>query len=148
MKKLLVVVGLSTILVATLILGGLSTAAPTPKEKWPSAISIGTGPSGSGAYTRSAGLAVMMEKYLGVTTVPEAIGAANAQLAALAELANTFSIRVLLPFLVRVEEFDYWFNKIRLHLPADVPIGAMAETTAMVLHSAVRTPDNKRTTMS
>jgi phosphoenolpyruvate-protein kinase (PTS system EI component) len=57
----------------------------------------------------------------------------EAQLAALAELSNTCSIRVLLPFLARLEEFDYWLNQVRLRLPADVPVGAMAETPAMVL---------------
>ena len=57
----------------------------------------------------------------------------EAQLAALAELSNTFSIRVLLPFLVRLEEYDYWVSQVRPSLPEDVPIGAMAETPAIVL---------------
>ena len=57
----------------------------------------------------------------------------EAQLAALSEISNDYSIRVLLPFLVRVEEFDYWASLIRPRLPSDVPVGAMAETPAMVL---------------
>jgi phosphoenolpyruvate-protein kinase (PTS system EI component) len=60
----------------------------------------------------------------------------EAQLAVLAELSNTFSIRVLLPFLVRLEEYDYWLHQLRSRLPAAVPIGAMAETPAMVLDIA------------
>ena len=57
----------------------------------------------------------------------------EAQLAVLAELSNTFSIRVLLPYLVRLEEYDYWLHQVRSRLPATVPVGAMAETPAMVL---------------
>lgn len=57
----------------------------------------------------------------------------QSQLAALSELCNTFSIRVLLPYLVRVEEFDYWMHWVRQGLPIDMPVGAMAETPAMVL---------------
>jgi phosphoenolpyruvate-protein kinase (PTS system EI component) len=57
----------------------------------------------------------------------------EAQLEVLAELSNTFSIRVLLPFLTRLEEYDYWQQQVRHRLPATVPIGAMAETPAMVL---------------
>ena len=56
-----------------------------------------------------------------------------AQLEVLAELSDTFSIRVLLPYLARVEEYDYWLHLIRPRLPAAVAIGAMAETPAMVL---------------
>lgn len=57
----------------------------------------------------------------------------EAQLAVLAELSNSFSIRVLLPYLVRLEEFDYWLHQVRPRLPATVPVGAMAETPAIVL---------------
>lgn len=57
----------------------------------------------------------------------------EAQLAVLAELSDTFSIRLLLPFLTRVEEYDYWLRLIRPRLPAAVPIGAMAETPSIVL---------------
>ena len=57
----------------------------------------------------------------------------EAQLNALAALSNTYSIRVLLPFLVRLEEFNYWYKQVRQYLSVDVPIGAMAETPAMAL---------------
>ena len=57
----------------------------------------------------------------------------EAQLEVLAELSDTFSIRVLLPYLARVEEYDYWLHLICSRLPATVAIGAMAETPAMVL---------------
>lgn len=60
----------------------------------------------------------------------------EAQVEALAELSNEYPLRVLVPFLVRLEEFDYWRDVIRKHLPADVPIGAMAETPAMALDIA------------
>lgn len=57
----------------------------------------------------------------------------EAQLSALLELSNTYSIRVLLPFLTRLEEYDFWLQHIRHRLPDTVSIGAMAETPAMVL---------------
>ncbi|TNF35836.1 MAG: phosphoenolpyruvate-protein phosphotransferase [Gammaproteobacteria bacterium] len=60
----------------------------------------------------------------------------DAQLAALAELSSEYPLRVLVPFLVRLEEFDYWLNVIRKRLPDHVPVGAMAETPAMVLDIA------------
>ena len=59
-----------------------------------------------------------------------------AQLEALTVLSKEFPLRVLVPFLVRLEEFDYWLDAIRRCLPADVPVGAMAETPAMVLDIA------------
>lgn len=60
----------------------------------------------------------------------------EAQLEVLAELSNSYSISVLLPFLVRLEEYDYWLHQLRTRLPAAVPVGAMAETPAMVLDIA------------
>lgn len=60
----------------------------------------------------------------------------EAQVSALAALANEFPLRVLLPYLVRLEEFDYWLDVIRSRLPGAVPVGAMAETLAMVLDIA------------
>ena len=56
----------------------------------------------------------------------------DAQLDALAELSNDFSLRVLIPFLTRLEEYEYWSSLIRKRLPG-VPVGAMAETPACVL---------------
>ncbi|MGW8247636.1 MAG: putative PEP-binding protein [Acidiferrobacterales bacterium] len=60
----------------------------------------------------------------------------EAQLAALAELSAIYSIRVLLPFLSSTEEFDYWMANVRQQLSTAVPVGAMAETPAMVLDIA------------
>ncbi len=60
----------------------------------------------------------------------------TAQLAALGELADEFPLRVLIPFLVRVEELDYWQTAIRQQLAQAIPIGAMAETPATVLDIA------------
>ncbi len=57
----------------------------------------------------------------------------DAQLTALATLSNEFSIRVLVPFLVRLEEYEHWQTMIRQHLPEHVQIGAMVETPAMLL---------------
>ena len=57
----------------------------------------------------------------------------DAQLSALQALSRDYSLRVLLPFLVRIEEYDYWLKKVRACLPDQVPVGAMAETPAMVL---------------
>ncbi len=57
----------------------------------------------------------------------------DAQLAALRDLSHDYSLRILLPYLVRLEEYDYWLQKVRDYLPGHIPVGAMAETPAMVL---------------
>ena len=59
----------------------------------------------------------------------------EAQLDGLADLSNDFSLRVLIPFLTRLEEYDYWLSLIRKRLPG-LPVGAMAETPAIVLDIA------------
>lgn len=59
-----------------------------------------------------------------------------AQLAALAELAESFPLRLLIPFLVRLEELEYWQTAIRQRLSRTIPIGAMAETPAIILEMA------------
>jgi phosphoenolpyruvate-protein kinase (PTS system EI component) len=56
----------------------------------------------------------------------------EAQLEVLADLSNDFSLRVLIPYLTRLEEYDYWLAKVRSYLP-DLAVGAMAETPASVL---------------
>lgn len=58
------------------------------------------------------------------------------QLAALAQLVHTFDLRLIIPFLVRLEEFEYWLGLVRQRLPNAVPVGAMAETPASVLDIA------------
>ena len=57
----------------------------------------------------------------------------DAQLAALADLSGEFVFRLLLPFLVRPEEYVHWLSVIRQYLPDTVAVGAMAETPAAVL---------------
>jgi phosphoenolpyruvate-protein kinase (PTS system EI component) len=57
----------------------------------------------------------------------------EAQLSAISELTNEFDLRVLIPYLVRYEELNYWVEHIRQQLPSSVPIGAMAETPAGAL---------------
>lgn len=57
----------------------------------------------------------------------------DGQLSALKEIGQEFDIRVVIPFLVRLEEFEYWRGQARRLLPDSVPVGAMAETLAAVL---------------
>lgn len=57
----------------------------------------------------------------------------DAQLTALSEVSNDFSLRLLIPFLVRLEEYEYWGAQVRQRLPGHVPVGAMAETPASVM---------------
>lgn len=56
-----------------------------------------------------------------------------AQLEALAVLAERYPLRVLLPYLVAVGEFERLRAEIRRHLPASVPLGSMLETPAAAL---------------
>lgn len=60
-------------------------------------------------------------------------GVIEAQLAALSELSKTYSLRVIVPFIVRLEEFEYWLAWVREQLPDTISVGAMAETPASVL---------------
>ena len=57
----------------------------------------------------------------------------EAQLTALTELSSDFSLRLLVPFLTRLEEFDYWRDFVRQYLTEPIPVGAMAETPSLVL---------------
>ncbi|MFN3593363.1 MAG: putative PEP-binding protein [Thiobacillaceae bacterium] len=56
-----------------------------------------------------------------------------AQLDALAALADRYPLRVLLPYLVSVGEFERLQAEIRQHLPDFVPLGSMLETPAAAL---------------
>jgi phosphoenolpyruvate-protein kinase (PTS system EI component) len=60
-------------------------------------------------------------------------GVIDDQLTALSDVSNDFSLRLLIPFLVRLEEYEYWLAMIRQRLPEHVPVGAMAETPASVM---------------
>ena len=57
----------------------------------------------------------------------------RAQLAAITEVAQERDLRVLLPFVVRLEEFEYWRERLGGALPGHVAVGVMAETVASVL---------------
>jgi phosphoenolpyruvate-protein kinase (PTS system EI component) len=57
----------------------------------------------------------------------------DAQLAALKELADDFKLRVIVPYIVRLEEYEFWLARVREALPRNVPVGVMAETPASVL---------------
>lgn len=57
----------------------------------------------------------------------------DAQLGALAMLAATYELEVLLPFLTRRDELQYWAGVVRDQLPETVPLGAMVETPLAAL---------------
>ena len=57
----------------------------------------------------------------------------TAQLSAINSLPTRNNIRVLIPYLVRLEELRYWRGWIEEKLSSPVKIGAMAETPASVL---------------
>jgi len=76
------------------------------------------------------GLGLQGVRQYGIEPVQSVV---NAQLDALAELSGKFELRVLIPFLVRVEELAYWQTRIRQQLPQSIPVGAMAETPATVM---------------
>jgi phosphoenolpyruvate-protein kinase (PTS system EI component) len=59
-----------------------------------------------------------------------------AQLAALSGLDESCRLRVLIPFLVRLEELHYWMDITRRHLSRPLPTGAMVETPAAALDIA------------
>ncbi|WP_455222726.1 putative PEP-binding protein [Kaarinaea lacus] len=60
----------------------------------------------------------------------------KAQLSAINNLSNHQNIRLLIPYLVRLEELRYWRTWIEAHLTRSIEIGAMAETPASVLDVA------------
>lgn len=59
-----------------------------------------------------------------------------AQLNAIRSLSDHYDMSVLIPYLVRYEELQYWANFIRQQLSKPVAIGAMAETPASALDLA------------
>ena len=60
----------------------------------------------------------------------------QSQLAALDRLSGQFDLRLLIPYLVRLEELSYWIRYLRRRLSRPVPIGAMVETPAAALDLA------------
>ncbi len=57
----------------------------------------------------------------------------DAQIEALAQLASHRELRVLVPYVTDLAEFEHWRERLRQRLPFTVPIGAMAETPAAAL---------------
>ena len=57
----------------------------------------------------------------------------DAQLAAVSLLSTEFKLRVLIPYIARLEEYIYWHAQFRQRLPDNVDVGAMAETPVSVL---------------
>ncbi len=57
----------------------------------------------------------------------------NAQLVAISRLAPEFDLSLLLPYVVRVEEFQRWRSEIERMLPIPMAIGSMIETPAAAL---------------
>ena len=65
-----------------------------------------------------------------VASVREAV---NAEVVAVSRLAPEFDLSLLLPYVVRVEEFQHWRREIERELPVPLPIGSMVETPAAAL---------------
>jgi phosphoenolpyruvate-protein kinase (PTS system EI component) len=59
-----------------------------------------------------------------------------AQLAAIDGLDERFRLRVLVPYLVRLEELQYWMDFSGRHLSRSLPTGAMVETPAAAMDIA------------
>ncbi len=57
----------------------------------------------------------------------------HAQLNAINDLRRTYDIRILVPYLVRREELQYWVDYIHKYLDDPIKIGAMVETPASAL---------------
>lgn len=57
----------------------------------------------------------------------------NAQLTAISRLAPEFDLSLLLPYVVRIEEFQRWRTEIEHMLPIPLAIGSMIETPAAAL---------------
>ena len=60
----------------------------------------------------------------------------NAMLEGINRLPGEHELRLLLPYVTRLDEFHYWRRKIQHRLTRMVPIGVMAETPAAVLAMA------------
>jgi len=56
-----------------------------------------------------------------------------AMLDAVANLTHRYELRLLLPYIVHLDEFRHWHHEIEQRLNKNLPIGVMAETPAAVL---------------
>lgn len=84
----------------------------------------------SGDPATGGGLGLQGVRLYGVASVRPVL---LAQLAALDGLDEQFKLRVLIPFLVRLEELQYWMDFIGGYLSRPLPTGAMVETPAAAL---------------
>lgn len=57
----------------------------------------------------------------------------HAELDAIAELADQYDLRMLIPYLTRLEELEHWRHEIRARVPTATPLGAMLETPAAAM---------------
>lgn len=87
----------------------------------------------SGDAVARGGLGLQGVRLYGVATVRRVL---LAQLAALDGMDAQFNLRILVPYLVRLEELHYWMDDINRHLSRPLPTGAMVETPAAALDLA------------
>ena len=57
----------------------------------------------------------------------------RAQLTAINDLQADYHLRLLIPYLVRYEEMQYWVDRVYQQLPETLPVGVMVETPASSL---------------
>ena len=93
-------------------------------------LSVDKVPAWISADTLGGALGLQGARLYGIEPVR---GVVNAQLTAISELIHDFNLCLLVPYLVRYEELNYWIGQIQLQLPPSVPIGAMVETPASAL---------------
>lgn len=94
-------------------------------------ISVDKRPPWLGEMAGMAGLLGMQgSRLFGVEPVRSVV---RAQAEAVAELAATFDLRVLIPYVASPEEFGHWRRQLAAWLPETVPVGIMAETPAAAL---------------
>lgn len=94
-------------------------------------ISVDKRPPWLGEMTGMAGLLGMQGSRL--FAVEPVRSVVRAQVAAIAELARDYDVRVLIPYVASPEEFRHWRQELGAWLPETVPVGIMAETPAAAL---------------
>lgn len=113
-------------------LGALcAAAAPLPITLRLLDVSVDKRPPWMAEVSGVAGLLGMQgARLFGVEPVRSVV---RAQAIAIAELAEHFDLRVLLPYVASPEEYHHWCEELAPLLPASVPLGIMAETPAAAL---------------
>jgi phosphoenolpyruvate-protein kinase (PTS system EI component) len=89
--------------------------------------------AGCGDVATGGGLGLQGVRLYGIPSVRSVL---LAQLAAFAGLDEAFKLRLLIPYLVRLEELHYWLDNLDRHLSRSLPTGAMIETPAAALDIA------------